>query len=361
MEISSRVYNYSDLKKGIVCNHDDFGIFSKCTPSMRETLLNNPNLIDDSHPFMYLSTVDDVAGGIAMWFPTKLKAGNDIGNAEAGTTLEVYEEYRKLAIGADITVYPITSGSFNFLIYAGISEMALKLYKKLKFQIFEYPRAMRLLNSRPIIESIGLHGLLLKLSSFIINIGLKIYNTVIDLFCPSYKSFRIEKLTSVPQWVDDIVLNDGHKYMEVHDYRWLQWNLDYNFYHKKGDLQSFYAVKQGDKPVAFFMTKERFRALAGGKLKNIITGSIMEWGISKESSLTEADLYTMAIKTFSKSVDIIEFATDDINTLRIMKRRGFLPHGYAHIAIKDLKKKYKDSEDMNLWRIRFGYTDVFLT
>jgi hypothetical protein len=87
----------------------------------------------------------------------------------------------------------------------------------------------------------------------------------------------------------------------------------------------------------------------------------MEWGISKESSLTEADLYTMAIKTFSKSVDIIEFATDDINTLRIMKRRGFLPHGYAHIAIKDLKKKYKDSEDMNLWRIRFGYTDVFLT
>ena len=158
-----------------------------------------------------------------------------------------------------------------------------------------------------------------------------------------------------------MVLNDGHKYMEVHDQKWMQWNLDFNFYNKEGDIQSFYAVYNGDIPVAFFMTKERYRPLAGGKLKNIIIGSIMEWGVSSRTDLCESDIYIMASKTFSKSVDIVEFATTNKDVIKKMKSYSFIPHGFAHIAIKDLKKQFKDVNNIELWRIRFGYADVFLT
>ena len=40
---------------------------------------------------------------------------------------------------------------------------------------------------------------------------------------------------------------------------------------------------------------------------------------------------------------------------------GFIPHGFAHIGLKDKKKAYKDASDINLWRVRYGYADVILT
>ena len=87
----------------------------------------------------------------------------------------------------------------------------------------------------------------------------------------------------------------------------------------------------------------------------------MEWAISPSSELEEGDIYRMAVPTFNKKVDIIEYATDDQKVVRKMKKYGFIPHGFAHIVLKDLAKKYKDIGDMSQWRIRFGYSDVFLT
>ena len=54
--------------------------------------------------------------------------------------------------------------------------------------------------------------------------------------------------------------NDGHKYMEVHDHKWLQWNLDYNFCGGINNHQSFYIIKRDGNPVGFFMLKFRHYA-----------------------------------------------------------------------------------------------------
>ena len=361
MEISKVIFSYEDLRNGLDLGRDDYGIAALCTTSMKTAFLNNPNLIDYSQPFLYLGRVDGIAGGICMWFPTRLKAGEEFVSAESGSTLEVYEEFRKNAFGIDILQFPITSGKFHFLIYAGISEQALKIYKKMRFSIFEFPRSMQLRNARPLLESRGLNGVFSLSASIIINSLTKCWYKLSNLFNPSYNEYKVVKCHIIPEWVDDIVLNDGHKYMEVHDRNWLQWNLDHNFYNEKYDKQSFYSVYFQEKPIAFFMTKERFRSLAGGVLKNVVIGSIMEWGVAGSSQMTETDLYKMATKTFSKSVDIIEFATTDKRVIKQMKFNGFIPYSYAHIAIKDLTRKYKDAQDMNLWRLRLGYADVFLT
>ena len=149
--------------------------------------------------------------------------------------------------------------------------------------------------------------------------------------------------------------------MEAHDHKWLQWNLDCNFRGLPRDIQSFYIIKKGNEPIGFFMTKERFREKAGGALKNVHIGSIVEWGSKDEKKLGESEIYKMALTTFSADVDIIEAATADNDTVKKMKMCGFIPHGFAHIGLKDKKKAYKDASDINLWRVRYGYADVILT
>ena len=79
------------------------------------------------------------------------------------------------------------------------------------------------------------------------------------------------------QLIGGMVLNDGHKYMEVHDHKWLQWCLDNSFKGGKQDIQSFYVIKKEDEHMGFVMTKERFRVETQG-MKNVKIGSIVEWG-----------------------------------------------------------------------------------
>ena len=233
----------------------------------------------------------------------------------------------------------------------------------MKYHILEFPRMMLLCDTYPVIASMGLPLTLTKILSLLANIPLNLWNNYnIRRSKNLKKKFDVRKESIIPDWIDDMVLNDGHKYMEVHDKAWLQWNLDNNFKGDKEDIQSFYSIYKDGKPKGFFMTKERYRAEAGGRLKDFVLGAIVEWGISKDSdTLSETMIYKMALSTFTNKVGIIEFATADNDTCRQMKMWGFIHHGYAHIAFKDRKKTCNDASDIDLWRVRYGYADVILT
>lgn len=362
-ELTNKIITYKELHNFSVDN-DQFQIASYMTEVRIKTFLNNPLLQNEDDCAMNLSLYDNIPIGRLMLFPSRIKADAQVFATESGSALEVHPNYRKYAVGADLMIYWTTKESYDFIVVAGISDMALPMYKKLKFHIFEYPRLMMLRNSRSLLESKGLHGVLLKMGSPVANVLLKCL--VFTGFSKSdklSKKFKVVKETIIPDWVDDIVLNDGHKYMEVHDRTWLQWNLDYNFHGLKRDIQSFYTVYASDgKPVAFFMTKERFREVAAGQLKNIVIGSVVEWGTKDAGVIDEADLTTLALRTFSKDVDIIETATDNENSVNKLCKRGFLKHGFAHIALRDKRRQMpKDFADQKNWRIRYGYGDVILT
>lgn len=362
MEITNTIITYSDNINIQKTFDDRYGIASYLNKSRINTFLNNPNLKDYSKCVMYLSVVDNIAVGRIMYFPIEFKNNETISEALSGSALEVHHDYRHLAVGADIMVYPLLNKENKFIIYSGISEQALPMYKKLKYMILEFPRMMLIRNSRCMLESFGLKGRLLKLLSTIVNFPLR-FATKIGCLSSKNKSnkFTVEKVNNIPDWVDEVTLNDGHKYAEVHDKKWFQWNLDYNFRRLQEDIQSFYIIKNGDEPIGFFMLKERFRELAGGKLKNVTIGSIVEWGTKDEKILNETDINTIALTKFSKNIDIIEFASTDCKTIKSMKKYGFLHHGFAHIVFKDLTKQCKDATDISLWRIRYGYADVILT
>lgn len=359
MDFIEKEISYEEIKKSSEVEGDIYGL-TNISESEKKAFLSNPNLHDLSKGMFHLIMADNVVVGRTMPFDTKIKVGDKVSLASAGSSLYVVETYRKYNVGADLMM---RKTSVDYKIAAGISDMALPLHKIMRFHILEYPRMMLLCNSRSILEMKGFRGFALKFSTVLINLPLRLFNNYHR--CRSSilrNNFSIIKETIVPEWVDDMIMNDGHKYMEVHDHTWLQWNLDNHFKDDPQDIQSFYSVYDGNTPVGFFMTKERFREDAGGKLKNIILAAIVEWGIaSGYNRLTEAILYKMAVSTFTKNVDILEFATSDEKVCREMKRWGFIHQGYAHIAFKDMKKDCKDASDINLWRVRYGYADVILT
>lgn len=360
--ISNQILTYKDVKNGESINDDEYGIGSLFTDSHRKAFLANPFLRDETFPLLYLSRVDGQVGGILMLFPCAILVNGERVEVLEGSTLEVAEKFRHLAIGVDIMLYPLNCGLREVILYAGISEMALPIYKKMGFKVLEYPRAMQLRNSRSLLAAKGLTGLSLNSLTLIFNSFLHIWRTL-SIFS-SYKlehKYIVKELSFIPEWVDDIVKNDKHKYMELHNKQWFEWNLYNNLHGRPRDEQRFYAVFDKENPIGFFMIKERYREIAGGKLKKVVVGSLVEWGSLDEKRLNESDIYIMASKHFSDDVDIVEYATSNLQTIKRMKKYGFIPHGYAHIIVNDIKKKYSDISDINNWRVRFGYADVILT
>ena len=363
MEIKEKHISYAEIKEGVNVENDDYGLAAYLTETRKRAFFANPNLTDYSQILLNLELIDGVVSGRSMSFPTKLKIGDQFVEALSGSTLDVPEKLRHLGIGADMMLFYVKGTDYEYNLASGISEIALPLYKVLKFKILEFPRMMSLRDARCIIESKGIKGVGLKIMSALVNIPVKLFNGYFIVKSRGLqKRFDVRKLDVVPEWVDKMVLEDGHKYMEAHDHKWFQWNLDYNFKGDKEDIQSFYAVYQKNRPVGFFMTKERYRKEAGGKLKNFVLGTIVEWGKDKDcNSLSESMLYKLALSTFSSKTDIIEIATDDNVTISEMKKWGFIKHGFAHIAFKDRKKMCNDAKDIKNWRIRYGYADVILT
>ena len=355
--IETQVVTHSQLRSGnFTISDDKYGIASYVLTNSRvKSLTTCPFIEDVDSVALYMILVDGVIAGRETYYQTKIKIGEETVIAEAASAFEVAEPFRHLAIGADIVM--ATFSRSIFFVGAGVSSMALPLDRKLKFHVLEFPRMMLLRNSSSLLASKNISFL-----SGMVNIPIRIFNCL--KLRKSFKlaeKYMIKKVAIVPDWVDEIVLNDGHKYAEYHNHEWLQWNLDNNFRGEERDCQAFYCIFKGGEPYGFYMIKERFRKHAGGTLHNVIIGSIVEWGSKDEDKLSESDIILLSLRNFSKDVDIIETATASAKTVSTIKKYGFIRHGMANIVFKDKSKTCKDASDINLWRVRFGYGDLILT
>ena len=353
--MESYVVTYKELREGGFTLPDGRpGLAtSGISPAMAEALAACPFVQDDTVA-AYLVLSDGAVVGKEVYFTTRIKLGDEILDAESASSLSVAPAYRQLAVGADIVMATFLRS--RLFLGAGVSEMALPLDRKLKFHILEFPRLMQLRNAKPLLASRRLSWL-----GGVANLPLGWFHRLLLRKAGRLaRKYRIEQVSTVPGWVDDIVLRDGHKYAECHDHKWLQWNLDHRFNDHPCSRQAFFCVFQDGEPLGFYMLKERFKEKAGG-LENVLVGSLVEWGTKDEGRLTESDLLLLSLRDFSPGVDIVETATADENAARSVRKYGFIPHGKANIVFKDRTKQYADASDMGLWRVRFGCGDVILT
>ena len=224
--------------------------------------------------------------------------------------------------------------------------------------MLEMRKMMQPHSGRFILQSLDKSVVLVKLLSPLLNLFLKPIIYICSIKCKrAIIGFTIKEECMVPEWVNDIVLNDGHKYMEVHDNKWLQWCLDNKFHGEDGNVNRFYSVFRQGEPMGFFMIKERVVLNEQRSYSPLLYGTVVEWGTKDDSVLSEIMLDKMAVCQFSKQVDVIRVATDNDKTSKQLSKLLFRQHGNSYIAFKDLKKVYSDASNPSLWRLRFGYAD----
>lgn len=362
MSIELKHISYQELRDRSYPQFEDrYGIASYLSESAREALLACPGNLDDSKTAMVLMLDANVIIGRETRYGTRVMIGDEMKYAQSGGGLEIEESYRKEGLGADIMMENVMSKEYELKMGSFFSSMMIPMLKKLKFMIIEIPQYNKLNNAKYILESFGLKSFLLRFGSTVANCGLRLLDIKNRVkYNKLKKKFDIKKVTTIPAWVEDIAVHDGHKYRELHDQRWFQWNLDHNLHGLPQDTQSFYAVydKQGN-PQGFFMTKERFEEEAG-KWKNIIRGVVVEWGTAHEEVLSEADLNLMALYSFTPQVFHITTVSISKETGKQLKKMGFKPHGTHQMSFREKGGKQTDAGNPDLWRLRYGCCNSIL-
>lgn len=357
MDIVLQRITYKELRDQTRISADDnYGMVSEyLTSSVRSTLLANPNLDDERKSAINIVICDGVIAGRNMLMPTKLKINNEMIMAQTGGGYEIVEQLRGHGLGTVAFRDSIMNSEYDPYIGQLYSTTAAAIVRKLGLIIFELPSYYKLCSSRSVLEAKGLRGFPLKLGTIIINALLRLINIPNTFRLKKIKTlYQVKKESIIPTWIDDLTLHDGHAFMEVHDHEWLQWCLDNKFTEKPNDKQSFYTVydRQGN-PKGFFMTKERFES-SQGKYKNIIRGTIVEWGSYNEEELSEIDLNLLAIDSFGSQVDNIITVLSDISDNKGMKKIGFIRHGSYQMSIKPGELNQDGISDQSKWRIRYG-------
>lgn len=360
MEIEIQVVTYDDVKRGVIVNGDNHNFYKEGFERKRKSvLLNNPNLSDYSFSAAYLVRAEAEVVGALFPFPTRIKVGEEIIDAASASSLNVLKEYEKHAAGADLVLAPIRDKRNKGVVLADLSEDGLNCYQAFRFKVFALPKMIQPRSSKFLLQNFGIKGFSLSALSCIINVLLKPFISISLYRLRNFaKRFNVVRLDVVPSWVDDMVLKDGHKYMEVHDHRWLQWCLDNTFSSENFHHKSFYAIyDNNERPIGFFLNYEKTTSIPYRHIFDLRQGTIMEWGSYDESKLSELDITKIAISFFSKDLAMCQFATTNKVVLNKMKSYGFIHHNYHHIVFKDNTKMLKDCGDSNLWRLRFGYAD----
>lgn len=355
---------YQELKDGTYKNayipqDDKLSVTSHLTSSFRDAMLACPcNKKDDSKTFMHLYVNEEGKEiGRTIRFGTRIKAGDKVYDAGSGCGFEVIEEYRNEGIGADLIMVTLQNDEYDFLLGAGLTQMACALHRKLRYHLFEVPQYYKVRHARYVFRFFGLKRWL-YLGWFVVQKFKDIANYV--KWIRLKEKFVIKKETTIPEWVSAMVANDGHQFMEVHDREWFQWNLDYNTYGFDEDIQSFYSVlDRNNKPLGFFMTKERLIQKSGPD-QGLIRGTVVEWESCDKSVLSEADINLLAIQTFSKNVDAIFTLACESDTTNQLKSMGFRKRAPFIVSIKDKKKQLENIGDQNLWRLRYGMTHMII-
>lgn len=328
MNIDYLFLTFADLKQGSYGTASDpEQILHSGIALYRSALLENPySNNDDNKHAMCLAIVDGKIVGRFMLFRSILKVGEKTLPIQTSGGLIVSERYRGFGIGTGLI--RITEKN-EFHCAALFSRSAYNIRKKSDVML-EIPQYVK-------IQYQGIKKVL------DIPITIKLYLLK--------RRFDVKRLSVVPEWAGTMVTTDLHKYMELHNTKWLQWALDHTSTGNEFDHQSFFAVyDKKDNPIGFFMTKTRSVNKDGGQF---IKANLIEWASSDLEVLDELDMNIFALNTCDSSVSRFWTISEKTQTGRVLKRYSFKRRGWFAMSIKK-DKRFDDIDDMSRWRIRYG-------
>lgn len=355
---------FGELKAGVMPDAvDPHRIMSSLGPKMREAVLNNPSGYKDDDVCQLLALDGKTVVGATNPYPGRLYVKGEIVPILNGSYLFAHENYRKDNVGGELFYRETNLHPLKNTLFAGISQMALPLYHALKYTVFEFPRLIYLRRSKSVVQSI-MHSEAGWTKPIIWATDLILYShRVILHFFTSLRlgKYSVKEIKDTPQEVESIVLSEGKSYMELHDRAWFNWSLNYSISEDERTKKRLYIVRNDDRIEGFFLIKQEFFEQASSRgFKNVYLGSVMEWGITPDSHLTEKDLTMLSLSCFDKDVDGIQYASTDMKTIKKLKWCLFVQVGSANIGFRLRSIKDVSIKDINNWRIRLAASDTVL-
>lgn len=323
---------------------------------------NNPSFGGEDEVVKIVAYAGNEIIGYTMPFNNRLLLNGEIIETQSGCTLYAKEKYKKYAVGAELFYRIVNLHHTKNCCFAGISQKALPLYKVLKLPIFKMFRFIYIRHSKSVFQS------LFKTESKIINpiiivvdCILSIHRRLLKQIYINTNDYRVELCDNVPDDVERIVREDSHPFMELHDKAWFEWVLNNSFKIDARLKKKLFVVKINDKIEAFFVIKQEFFKQASARgYKNVYLASIMEWGIDKNSCLTEDKLNMIALSFVDDDVDAVQIATDDSRIAKKYRMNLMKQMGNANMSVRVKSLIDNRLKDQNNWRLRMAAGDTML-
>ena len=347
--------------------NDSLGVMAMLDENQREAILHNPVSFKDEDCCQILYLDNNTVVGTQMCYPAGAVINGEVIPCNHASTVFSHPDYRSRGFGGHLLMALTKLPPYRNTITGGNSQMSISIFKALRYDTFEFPRYIFLEKSKCAIEYVLHHnGPLTKVLAAFVNLFLRLHKLfVLSKISHYVNSLTVEVCQECPQAVEDIVAEDPHCFRENHDKAWFDWNLNYSFNHDSRNSKRLYVVKDADEVVAFFVNKVQFFETASVRgFRNVLLGSVMEWGVKDPSKISEVDIQLLAIKTMPKNIDGVQVATDNDRVSKSFKRLGFFPMGKANFCsrLKSIKDKDVISamKDISNWRLRLACNDTLI-
>lgn len=346
---------------------DRFGIYGDAT-FKRDILAHNPYKLDSDDVFQIIAACDSTMVGAGIMFPTKVKACQKTYSTVVGHSLFVAEEYRCKGIGSRITDRRLEFSESKSLLICEASQMNIPILKRLGAHIFYLPRMILLQDSFSVVEQKA-GKLAAKLLSPVANIILRLQRALMQRKRKRILSrgLTLKEFDEIPYDVERILAADKHPFQEVHGREWFQWVKD-NSLASPNDkaVKKFVMIYNGDEPVGFYMTRQRFYAKASHRgFRNITLGTVLEWQTADEGVLEMNEAALLATTSFGTDVDAVELCCDNARMVRYFKRKGLVQVGAGNIVFRyrptSTFASIKEIGDASKWRLRPSMGDNALS
>lgn len=364
---SNGLYNrtFGELKDNVDLGYNDkFKIMASLDEYQKEAILDKPTGFDPNEVCQILAIENNVVVGTQMCYSARVIADGVEIFCNHASTVYSHPDYRRKGVGGNLLMALTKLPPYQNTITGGNSQMSLPIFKALRYDAFEFPRFIYLKKSRCAVEYVLKNGgILTKVLASIVDVPLKFQHLLITSSISKYaKSLCVEKCNEVPIEIEQIVNEDEHRFREQHDKAWFEWNLKYDFNPDPRKHKDLFVIKDGERIIGFFVNKIQFHETASARgFKNVLLGSVMEWGFSKDCGLSELDVQLLAIMNMPKEIDGVQIASDNDSVVKKFKKLLFFPMGMANMTVRLRSiKNNKAVKDGRNWRLRLACNDTLV-
>jgi hypothetical protein len=328
------VVTKGDLRRGgYAQGWDDPDRTAPLTPQKTKALLENPLSSSDDDPAQIIGLRGDRVIGRLDVIPGRLYANGEPLPCLWASYLVVPEQFRNTLMGVSLVLklqqlHPTVA-------VCGVSQVALPVYQKLRWQDYPLPRYMLLRRSRPVVEKLIGPGVVGRAAGAAVDFGLAFQRALMAV--TRERGVTCEPSQTAPAELEERLSAARAPLVADRSAAWIEWAVGNAFDDQPQARKGLFLIRDRSRElVGALLLKLRFHETASHRgFRNVMLGSLADWMILRPDRLDLRPVILLAARELSRwGADAMEFCTNDEPTGRWMKRWGMRRVGELHLLVR---------------------------